>query len=124
MEVVSVADAARELGISAERVRQLIQNGSLAARRVGGRWLVDDESLNRRAQGSRLAGRPFSPARAWALLALASGECPDWLPDREVRRLRNVLAHRGVKGVHHQLGQRAKPEHWYVHPSLVEDFLG
>ena len=123
MAFVAVADAARDLGVSAERVRQLIRNGSLAAQSVGGRWLVDAESLTRLAHAERPAGRPFSPARAWALLALASGELPDWLSEGDVRRLRNVLAHRGLEALHHQLRHRAEPQRWYIHPSLVDDLL-
>jgi excisionase family DNA binding protein len=123
MELVSVADAAKELRVSAERVRQLIRDGSLAARAVGGRWLVDGESVIRLARGRRPAGRPFSPTHAWGLLALASGERADWLSEGDVRRLRNVLAHRDVEGLHHQLRHRAELERWYIHPSLVDDFL-
>jgi excisionase family DNA binding protein len=124
MELASVADTAKELGVSAERVRQLIRSGGLAARAVGGRWLVDGDSVMRLARARRPAGRPFSPAHAWGLLTLASGERADWLSEGDVRRLRNVLAHRDIEDLHHQLRHRAELERWYIHPSLVHDFLG
>jgi hypothetical protein len=34
-----------------------------------------------------------------------------------------VLRDRGIGDLHHQLGQRADVEHWYVHPSMVDDLL-
>lgn len=124
MDFMSVVDAAEELALSPERVRQLIQDGSLVAHRIGGRWLVERDSVARLASsGPRPAGRPFSALSAWALLALASGHQPEWLSGADARRLRNVLAHRGIEGLHHQLRRRAEPQPWYVHPSLVDELL-
>jgi len=58
---------ALELGISAERVRRLIQAGVLSGEQVAGRWLVDDESVARARRsgipdGKRLGRRPLLPA--------------------------------------------------------------
>lgn len=61
---VSVGQAARALGISDRRVRQLIAGGQLRARRVGTQWLVDGASL--RAAPRR--GRPMSTSVAWIFL--------------------------------------------------------
>jgi excisionase family DNA binding protein len=124
MHLVSVTEAAKSLGVSGERVRQLIHDGALDAHQVGGRWLVDQRSVARRAAADPRAGRPFSPAAAWALLALASNRDAGWVPEAEVRRLREILVHRGIEAVHHQLRNRAEVHGWYVHPALLDDLLG
>lgn len=124
MEVVGVPDAAEVLGVSAERVRQLIYAGDLSAHRISGRWMVDRASLNRRATRVRRAGRPFAAPRAWALLALADGREPDWVSAYARHQLREVLDRRGLADLHHQLGRRAEVRRWFVHPSMVEDLVG
>lgn len=123
MERISVASVAEALGVSLERVRQLIRGGRLDARQVSGRWLVDPASVDRLAQAQRHAGRPWAPARAWGLLALAAGRPVSWLPPAEIRRLREVLAHQQVGDVAFQLRRRADRRDWYVHPGMLEDLL-
>jgi excisionase family DNA binding protein len=54
--MISVAEAARELGISARRVRQLIEAGRLAARKVGKVYVVDSRALE--AVRVRTVGKP------------------------------------------------------------------
>ena len=70
---VSVAEAARRLGVSVPRIHQRIADGSLRAERVGSQWVVDELSLLRVAE-RRTPGRPLSPRSAWALIALAEGD--------------------------------------------------
>jgi len=120
---MGVAEAAALLEVRPERVRALIHDGRLSARQVSGRWLIDPDSLDRRARAVKKAGRPFSPARAWALLALASGRDPHWVSPSARRQLAAVLADRGIGGIHHQLGQRAGLQPWYVHPSMISALL-
>jgi excisionase family DNA binding protein len=67
---VSVAEAARRLGVSVPRVHQRIADGSLRAERVGSQWVVDELSLLRVAE-RRAPGRPHSARSAWALIAMA-----------------------------------------------------
>src|SRR5262245_74781 len=74
---VGVAEAAAQLGVSPQRVRQLVQEGLLPARRIGGRWVFDTRTLARRAENRR-PGRPLSPRVAWGLIGLLeSGQAPD-----------------------------------------------
>jgi len=42
---VGISEAAQRLGVSAERVRQLIHADKLPARRVSGRFLIDESAL-------------------------------------------------------------------------------
>lgn len=70
---VSVAEAARRLGVGVPRVHQRIADGSLRAERVGSQWVVDELSLLRVAE-RRTPGRPLSARSAWALIAMAEGD--------------------------------------------------
>ena len=69
MAFVSVAEAAHRLGVSASRVHQRIQDGSLPAIRVGRQWAIDEALLH---QVSSRPGQPLSRRAAWAVLALAA----------------------------------------------------
>lgn len=91
MARISVVDAADRLGVVPQRVHQRIQDGSLPAERIGGRWVIDEKDLVRLGE-SRTPGRPLSERSAWALLAAASDD-PRLLrqhsaPDRSRARAR------------------------------------
>lgn len=75
---VSTEDASELLGVSAQRVRTLLRDGTLAGRRQGRGWLVDQRDLeryrrNREISGRRRSGRPS-----------ASVEAPSQLPGERV----------------------------------------
>jgi hypothetical protein len=81
MVKMSVPQAAAELGVSVARVRQRIDEGSLVAEKLGGRWLVDLASSGSADRPQR--GRPVHPASVWhSLLALRLAAQVD-LPERE-----------------------------------------
>lgn len=84
---VSVAEAARLMGVSVGRARRLAAEGRIRARLVGGRWLVDAASLPSAPRRSR----PMSPRMAWALVLQSGGHRPDWVEPREAYRLRRAL---------------------------------
>jgi excisionase family DNA binding protein len=68
---MSVREAAAQLGISSQRVRQLINAGSLPARRSSAGWLISADAVAGRS-GSARVGRPVSPRTAWAALCMLS----------------------------------------------------
>jgi excisionase family DNA binding protein len=70
---MSVAEAARRLGVSVPRIHQRIADGSLRAERIGSQWVIDELSLLRVAE-RRIPGRPLSPRSAWALIAMVEGD--------------------------------------------------
>lgn len=74
--LLSVAEAAERLGVNESRVRQRIAAGSLRARKIGGRWLLEEADVAE--AGGRPLGRPLSSHSAWVLLRLA-----DALGERE-----------------------------------------
>ncbi len=81
MAKMSVPQAAAALGVSVARVRQRIDEGSLVAEKLGGRWLVDLASSGSADRPQR--GRPVHPESVWhSLLALRLAAHVD-LPERE-----------------------------------------
>ncbi|MHB8656788.1 MAG: helix-turn-helix domain-containing protein [Solirubrobacteraceae bacterium] len=71
---VSVEEAAERLGVSPRAVRLRIAGGGLPAVRLGRDWRVDEREVARLVRRPSSAGRPLSPAMAWAVLLLASGD--------------------------------------------------
>jgi excisionase family DNA binding protein len=69
-DVLTVREAAAQLGISGQRVRQLISAGFLPARRSSSGWLIRADDVARRDRRAR--GRPASPRTIWAVLCMLS----------------------------------------------------
>ena len=55
---LTVEDASKRLGVGRARVNQLIRSGMLAAEKVGGIWLIDEQSVEARRNAAPKAGRP------------------------------------------------------------------
>lgn len=68
-DLLSLADASALLGVSSERVRQLVVAGDLPGVRFGNAWAVPRESIDARLQVSNRRGRPLSVRRAWESIA-------------------------------------------------------
>lgn len=79
MSEVTTADAARRLGLSQERVSQMLRSGELVGRRISARgWLVDLASVGERARIATDGGRPWSERRVRSVIdALSTGETTD-----------------------------------------------
>ncbi|MGL4743956.1 MAG: helix-turn-helix domain-containing protein [Dermatophilaceae bacterium] len=71
MARISVADAARWLGVSERRVQQRITDGSVRAERIGARWAIDERDLLPLRE-RRTTGRPVSERSAWAIIATSA----------------------------------------------------
>lgn len=78
MAQVDVAEAARRLNVSVQRIHQRIDDGSLPAERIGHQWVIDSADLRRIAERQH-PGRPLSNRMAWALLRRSAGESPSAL---------------------------------------------
>jgi hypothetical protein len=102
------SDAARLLGLSLQRVRALIAEGDLPGRKVAGRWFVDRSAVERRVRDPKLAGRPYSPAHAWGLIALAEGDNPKWLDASNRSRLRRLLREQAIQDILPSLARRGR----------------
>jgi len=125
MDLLSVDEAARQMGLHPAHVRRLLREGEIPAQKVGARWLVRESALTERDRLRPSSGRPPSPNTAWAVLELVGagtrdGEAVHQPSDRRARyRLRRLLA--GAPPVDRWaawLRRRAEPERVWVHPGV------
>lgn len=117
MSLLSVPEAARELGLDPSRVRALVSSGELPGAKVGGRWAIESADVARRGRDPRPAGRPFEAPNAWAVLFIASDLDAPWVGPSVRWRLHQGLAFHGLAGLRSRLGRRADPRHFHAHPS-------
>jgi hypothetical protein len=86
---ISPAEFAVRRGISERRVLQLIEQGLVRARRSGGRWFIDAQELNKRAN----LCRPMNPRMARALMLMISDDSEQVdLNPVQMHRLKKHLA--------------------------------
>jgi excisionase family DNA binding protein len=108
-DLVSVSDAAEVLRLDRSRVRALAASGELSARKIGGVWLIDRASVERRREHPVPAGRPLSASNAWRVLLLASGEDVGKDVGPVARwRVRDALGRRGLDGLQRLLRRHAE----------------
>lgn len=123
-ELISVADAARMLELDPSRVRALASAGRLPAVKIGDRWVLDRSGIAERARQAPVAGRPLSPANAWALLKIASGGDVEWVSDAARSRIRRVLRFEGLgPAVRSRLRRRAESRRFMAHPGELSHLL-
>ena len=93
-DLVSLNDAAQVLGVSPERVRQLVVAGDLPGVRFGNAWAVPRVSLVARGSHQPRRGRPLGAGRAWESIVAGEVDLDD------VGRFRNrAVVHRYEMGV-------------------------
>ena len=116
----SVRDTAALLGVSPQRVRAMLADGELEGEKVAGVWLVLYLSAMERASVERQSGAPFSEANAWAILDIASGDDPKYVPARDRWRARQALVeHDGVEALAAKLRRRSDTETFSAHPGVL-----
>jgi excisionase family DNA binding protein len=116
MKPLAVSEAASRLGVHEARVRALIAAGELEAVKVGGRWLLDEDSIARREREGSHPGRPFEAHNAWALILLASGGEPRVSSPSVLWRLRRILSHEGLSGLRQRMRRRGEAQRFVSHP--------
>ncbi|MFN8075629.1 MAG: helix-turn-helix domain-containing protein [Kineosporiaceae bacterium] len=67
---LTVSEAARLLGVSPGRIRQLASAGDLGARRHSGVWLIDPGAVAQRAAQPTPPGRPVAVESCWLFLGV------------------------------------------------------
>jgi excisionase family DNA binding protein len=124
---LSVREAAERLGVSPAAVRLRIAGGELAAVKLGRDWRLDEREVLRLARRRDGSGRPLSPAMAWAVLLLASGEKPaaDRLASapRYRARARQWLREHPLAEHPDRLRERGRREVFDAHPSELSRLL-
>lgn len=142
-QVLSVHEAADFLGVSMERVRQMIHAGQLTARRSSAGWLIPADAVSERSKNVH-KGRPPEPRTAWSAIVLlaaaatwASQSPPDRaMPIAEVVRDRK-LRHRVLRLLaslpdpvadagpwRRLLSARGQVRHLWVHPGALDRLAG
>lgn len=114
---MSTAEAAEALGLTADRVRQLVAAGTIGSRRIGRRYIVRRDDVEARLEAGAPSGRSYAPRRAWALILLAGGTVPDGLDPVTVSKLRAVLRDRSLWQIRSRLGRRAGRRDLRAHSS-------
>jgi excisionase family DNA binding protein len=116
LDLMTVPDAARTLGLNPSRVRAMAADGQLAASKVGDRWLFERSSVEARRRLGGHAGRPFESHNAWALLLLASGNDVEDLHPSVRSRLRRALRVDGLEKLVPRLRRRGESRYFDAHP--------
>ncbi len=105
---MSLSDASSILGVSSERVRQLVVAGELPAQRFGNAWAVPRDALVARQHSSRPGGRPLGPVRAWR--EIVAGDVDLSRPGRYKRRaeiVRCEMSHLDLESLPRAVGALA-----------------
>ena len=105
--LLSLSEAADRLHVTRARMRQLVDQHSLPARRVGERLFVEEDAL-RAVIRERPAGRPVSPELAWAISLVAQGSKPSWLSSVQRSRAAKVLISSQPVSARAKLARRAE----------------
>lgn len=117
---VLVSDAAHILDVHPSRVRAMVKAGQLEAEKLAGRWFINRSSLEQRSAVGSPDGRPLSPANAWALLCIASGNRADWVDKSVQSRLRGHLRRRSWEELVPRLRSRANAQRLRAHPAAID----
>jgi hypothetical protein len=112
-------DAARVLGVTARRVRQMLADGDLVR---AARGLVDATSVEhyRARTGERHRTRAWAQHTAWGAIALLSDVLPDWLGPTQVSRLRGALREVSALDLVTRTRDRAVVRTFRAHPAAVQ----
>jgi hypothetical protein len=124
------ATAAETLGVTPVRVRQLVAQGELPARRASGVLLLEADAVLRRAAADVRTGRPMSTARIWRMAmvidqdrvaAPSAARHDDGLDRSRLLRDARALAAEEVAQVAWRLRRRSAPALLRTaHPSTIE----
>ena len=125
--LLSVREAADRIGVGEVAVRQHIASGDLAAIKRGRSWWLEPQAVERMARQRPSGGRPLSPAMAWAVVLLASGEEAVAREaagrDRYWSRARAWLGDHPLDQHAARLRARARVEDLDAHPSELRRIL-
>jgi len=95
-QVLTVREAAETLGVSVQRVRQMIKDGQLVARRSSGGWLLPESTVLGRF-GNVPRGRPAEPRTVWAAISLLAAASGHVFQVEEQKRPAEVVADRRLR---------------------------
>jgi excisionase family DNA binding protein len=123
--LISVQEAAEQLGVTPSAVRQHIASGRLPAVKRGGVWWLEPRDVGRTQRQPPGSGRPLTDRMAWAVIRFASGEASLGVRlaarDRYVTRAKAWLrASQPLTDHASRLRARARAESFGAHPAEVD----
>jgi excisionase family DNA binding protein len=125
--LLSVREAADRLGVGPVAVRKRIASGRLPAVKRGRDWWLDERVVQRVARQELGSGRALSPAMAWSVILLASGDgaAAEQMAgrDRYRTRARQWLSDNPLQDAAPRLRDRAQSEQFNAHPSELPRIL-
>ena len=141
MSLVPVAEAAEILGVDRRQVRRLARAGLISGRQSSAGWLLDEDSVRRRAASQPPPGRPLSPKNAWALLKALDQVVPVAAVQAQLAKsvaaqmvpVANMKRHEGRRLAEHLaklpdeqafwnlVRRRAEVQPYRVHPGVVAE---
>ena len=128
-QTLTVAEAARLLGVTRARVYQLGASGALDDEGVAGPVRIAAASVHRRSSMSPPVGAQLAPLSAWAILALSSGDAPflkqvaGLLSDPDRSRSRSRLQRLGLLSLLPRLRGRATTRMFFVPAERLVELL-
>jgi excisionase family DNA binding protein len=123
--LLTVREVADALGVSAQRVRRMISDGVLPARRSSAGWLVPSVAVAQRSD-QRHRGRPVGASTVWAVIGVLAESSAETLSDRRLRhRVRTLLdvlpdPVSDPAAWRLALARRGQLRRFWVHPGLRE----
>lgn len=117
---LTVAEVAKRLSVTENRVRNLIAAGDLPASSVGMNLLIPRDAVEGRISRGQGRGRRLTTGNAWAALYLAAGLPVSWLDRRERWRIKHYLEHHRLADIRPQLVARGRPRAFRAHPAMLK----
>ncbi|MCU1550658.1 MAG: hypothetical protein JWR36_1218 [Glaciihabitans sp.] len=118
MDSLMTKDAAIALGVSQRQVTDLLHAGKLTGEQLGdGTWLVSPRSIAERRSFNAGAGRTWSAASSWALLAELSGKSTTALSQSTIARIRRRIRTSSAEEIARKVATRTK-----VHRYTADSF--
>ena len=131
MDLVSIDEAAHQMGLHPSHVRRLVRNGEIPGRKIGAHWLISEAALRQRERLQARPGRPLSAPMAWAVIKVVDAglrDSRDSHPDSDAfgdRRLRFRLRRHLQDSPPAELWpswlrRRSSPRRVWVHPGVKD----
>lgn len=122
LDVITTRDAARRLGVSESRVRNMIAAGQLRTIRTDGRSrLIVADSVKKAKTLRGRSGRPYSPGMAMGALFMLSRITPGWLTSQQRYRLKtSLLDCDGLQLVGKVRSRAVIKEYWVGESAMTE----
>lgn len=121
---VTLADAARRLGVTRRHLNDLLTSGEIDGRKLSsGAWMINTDAIARFERLRKGAGRRMAPETAWAVLFELSGIRATWLPARTYARVRERIRDDTGEDIAAAVAYRAKSHAFHADGAELDDIV-